>query len=327
MKKGIVVSFIAILILAALHPAKAQQTATIHRIGILLPNPPSLSPMLLEAFRQGLRESGYVEGQNIDIEYRFGDGKSDRYPDLAAELVRRRVDVIVTSSTRAIRAVKNATSTIPIVMAAAADPVGTGLIASLAHPGGNVTGLSMRSPDLSGKRLQLLKEVAKRVRHVGILWNPANEGNAVTWQDTQTVAQRIGLKLQSIEVRTPGDFDRGFEALTKTRADAFAVLRDPLVNNMTDILVKFAARSRLPAIYEAKEIVLAGGLMSYAPNHEDLYRRAAYFVHRILTGTRPTELPVERPMRAEFIINVKAAKKIGLSIPTEMLQRADKVMS
>lgn len=327
MKKKIVVSVIAILILASLHPAEGQQSAKIHRIGVLLPNPPSLSPMLLEAFRQGLRENGYVEGQNIEIEYRFGDGKSDRYPDLAAELVRRKVDVIVTSSTRAIKAVKNVTSTIPIVMAAVADPVGTGLIASLAHPGGNVTGLSMRSPDLSGKRLQLLKEVAPRVRRVGILWNPANEGNAVSFQDTQTVAQRIGLKLQSIEVRTPADFDRGFEALTKIPADAFALLRDPLVDaDLTDHLVKFAAKNRLPAIYEAKEIVLAGGLMSYAPNHAELYRRAAYFVHRILTGTRPAELPVERPMRAEFVINLKAAKEIGLTIPAEVLQRADNVI-
>ena len=179
--------------------SEAQQPAKIQRIGILLPNPPSLSPMLLEGFRQGLQENGYVEGQNIDIEYRFGDGKSDGYPDLAAELVHRKVDVIVTASTRAIKAVKDATSTIPIVMAAAADPVGTGLIASLAHPGGNITGLSMRSPDLSGKRLQLLKEVAPRVRRVGILWNPANEGNAVSWQDTQTVAQRIGLKLNLLK--------------------------------------------------------------------------------------------------------------------------------
>jgi putative ABC transport system substrate-binding protein len=327
MKRKIVVSVLAILVLASFHTARAsQRPAKIQRIGILLPNPPSLSPMLLEAFRQGLRENGYVEGQNIEIEYRFGDGKSDRYPDLAAELVRRKVDVIVTSSTRPIKAVKNATSTIPIVMAAVADPVGTGLIASLAYPGGNVTGLSMRSPELSGKRLQLLKEVAPRVRRVGILWNPANEGNTVSWQDTQTVAQRVGLKLQSIEVRTSGDFDRGFEALTKTRAEAFAVLRDPLVNNLTDDLVKFAAKNRLPAIYEAKESVLAGGLMSYAPNHADLYRRAAYFVHRILTGTRPAELPVERPMRAEFVINLKAAKEIGLTIPAEVLQRADSVI-
>jgi putative ABC transport system substrate-binding protein len=327
MKKMVVISVLAISILASFHTAKAQQPMKIHRIGILLPNPPSLSPMLLQAFRQGLQESGYVEGQNIDIEYRFGDGKSDRYPDLAADLVRRKVDVIVTSSTRAIKAVKNATSTIPIVMAAAADPVSAGLVTSLAHPGGNVTGLSMRSQDLSGKRLQLLKEVAPRVRHVGILWNPVNEGNAVSWQDTQTVAQHIGLKLQSVELRAPGDFDKGFEALTKARADAFAVLRDPLVNNVADDLVKFAAKSRLPAVYESKEIVLAGGLMSYAPNHEDLYRRAAYFVHRILTGTRAAELPVERPMRAEFIINLKAAKEIGLTIPAEVLQRADKLMS
>jgi ABC-type uncharacterized transport system substrate-binding protein len=326
-KTGIVVSVVAILILASFHTARAQRPAKIHRIGILLPNPPSLSPMLLEAFRQGLQENGYVEGQNIDIEYRFGDGKSDHYPDLAAELVRRKVDVIVTASTRAIKAVKNATSTIPIVMAAVADPVGTGLIASLAHPGGNVTGLSMRSPDLSGKRLQLLKEVAPRVRRVGILWNPANEGNTVSWQDTQTVAQRIGLKLQSIEVRTPADFDRGFEALTKIPADAFALLRDPLVDaDLTDHLVKFAAKNRLPAIYEAKEIVLAGGLMSYAPNHAELYRRAAYFVHRILTGAKPAELPVERPMRAEFVINLKAAKEIGLTIPAQVLQRADSVI-
>ena len=324
--KTIVVSVVAVFILASFHTARAQPPAKIHRIGILLPNPPSLNPPLREAFHRGLQENGYVEGQNIDIKYRFGDGKSDRYSYLAAELVQRKVDVIVTSSTRAIKAVKDTTTTIPIVMVAAADPVGTGLIASLAHPGGNITGLSMRSPDLSGKRLQLLKEVVPRIRRVGILWNPANEGNAVTWQDTQTVAQRIGLKLQSIEVRTPGDFDKGFETLTKTRADAFAVLRDPLVNNMTDILAKFAAKNRLPAIYESKEIVLVGGLMSYAPNHADLYRRAAYFVHRILTGTRPAELPVEHPMRAEFVINLKAAKEIGLTIPAEVLQRADNVI-
>jgi putative ABC transport system substrate-binding protein len=325
-RKRIVVSVVVILILVSFHTATAQQPAKIHRIGILLPNPPSLSPLLLEAFHRGLQENGYIEGRNIDIEYRFSDGKSDKYPDLAAELVQRKVDVIVTSSTRAIKAVKNATSTIPIVMAAAADPVGTGLIASLAHPGGNVTGLSMRSPDLSGKRLQLLKEVAPRVRLVSILWNPANEGNAVTWQDTQTVARSMALKVQSIEVRTPADFGKGFEVLTKARADAFAVLRDPLVNNMTNDLVQFAARSHLPAVYESKEVVLAGGLMSYAPNHEDLYRRAAYFVHRILTGTRPAELPVERPMRVQFVINLKAAKEIGLMIPAEVLQRADKVI-
>jgi putative tryptophan/tyrosine transport system substrate-binding protein len=326
MRRKIAISAIVVLILASFYTVNAQQPVKIHRIGILLPNPPSLSPMLLQAFRQALEENGYVEGQNVDIEYRFGDGKSDRYPDLAADLVRRKVDVIVTSSTRASKAVKNATSTIPIVMAAAADPVGAGLITSLAHPGGNVTGLSMRSPDLSGKRLQLLKEVAPRVRHVGVLWNPANDGNAVTLQDTQAVANSMALKVQSIELRNPEDFDRGLQGLTKTRADAFAVLRDPVVNNATDTLVKFASKNRLPAIYESKEIVLAGGLMSYAPNHEDLYRRAAYFVHRIVTGTRPAELPVERPMRAEFVINLKAAKEIGLRIPNEVLQRADKVL-
>jgi putative ABC transport system substrate-binding protein len=326
MRRKIAISAIVVLILASFYTVNAQQPVKIHRIGILLPNPPSLSPMLLQAFRQALEENGYVEGQNVDIEYRFGDGKSDRYPDLAADLVRRKVDVIVTSSTRASKAVKNATSTIPIVMAAAADPVGAGLITSLAHPGGNVTGLSMRSPDLSGKRLQLLKEVAPRVRHVGVLWNPANDGNAVILQDTQAVANSMALKVQSIELRNPEDFDRGLQGLTKTRADAFAVLRDPVVNNATDTLVKFASKNRLPAIYESKEIVLAGGLMSYAPNHEDLYRRAAYFVHRIVTGTRPAELPVERPMRAEFVINLKAAKEIGLRIPNEVLQRADKVL-
>jgi putative ABC transport system substrate-binding protein len=305
---------------------EAQQQEKFHRIGILLPNPPSLSPTLLEAFRQGLRESGYVEGQNISMEYRFGDGKSDRYADLAAELVHLRVDVIVTSSTRAIKAVKNATTTIPIVMFAAADPVGAELIASLAHPGGNITGLSMRSPELSGKRLQLLKEVAPRVRQVGIVWNPTNEGNATSWNDSVTVAQAIGLKLHSVEVRTPGDFDRGFEALTKNRVDAFAVFRDPLINNLAGELVRFVAKSQLTAIYESKEVVLAGGLMSYAPNHAALYRRAAYFVHRILQGEKPADLPVEQPMRAEFIINLKAAKEIGLVIPPQVLQRADIVI-
>jgi ABC-type uncharacterized transport system substrate-binding protein len=303
----------------------AQQQRKIPRIGILLPNPPALSAHLLKAFQQGLRDLGYVEGQNIVIEYRFGKGKSEGYPYLAAELVQLKVDVIVTSSTPAIESVKNATSTIPIVMAASADPVGSGLIASLDRPGGNITGLAMLSPELSGKRLELLKETVPRLSRVAVLWNPRNISSAASWQESQLAALGLKMQVQSIEVRGAGDFHNLPDALVKERFQALNVLMDPLIRaHMTQVL-EFATNSRLPAIYEDVDFVDRGGLMWYGTSHPDLYRHAATYVDKILKGAKPADLPVEEPKKFEFVINLKAAKQIGLTIPPSVLARADKV--
>jgi putative tryptophan/tyrosine transport system substrate-binding protein len=321
-----VVWLTVLLLLVAGGFAHAQQQKKVPRIGILTPNPPAVSPQLLKAFHQGLRELGYIEGRNIVIEYRFGEGKSDRYPDLAAELVQLKVDVIVTASTPAIEVVKNATSTIPIVMAASADPVGSGLIASLDRPGGNITGLNMLSPELSGKRLELLKETVPRVSRVAVLWNPTNTSSAASWRESQLAAQGLKMQLQSIEVRGRSDFDNLSDALIKGRFQALNVVRDPIIGAYLTRVVEFAAKSRLPAIYEAEEFVDAGGLMSYGTSHPDLYRRAAYFVDRILKGVKPADLPVEQPLKFELIINLKTAKQIGLTIPPNVLVRADKVI-
>ena len=285
-----------------------------------------MSPQLLKAFQQGLRELGYVEGQNIVIEYRFGEGKSDRYPDLAAELVQLKVDVIVTSSTPAIESVKNATSTIPIVMAASADPVGSGLIASLDRPGGNITGLAMLSPELSGKRLELLKETVPRISRVAVLWNPTNTSSAASWRESQLAAQGLKMQVQSIEVRGPGDFHNLSDALVKERFQALNVVRDPLIRAHMTWVVEFATNSRLPAIYEDEDFVDRGGLMWYGTSHPDLYRHAATYVDKILKGAKPADLPVEEPMKFEFVINLKAAKQIGLTIPPNVLARADRVI-
>ena len=285
-----------------------------------------MSPHLLKAFQQGLRELGYVEGQNIVIEYRFGEGKSDRYPDLAAELVQLKVDVMVTSSTPAIESVKNATSTIPIVMAASADPVGSGLIASLDRPGGNITGLAMLSPELSGKRLELLKETVPRISRVAVLWNPTNTSSAASWREIRLAAQGLKLQVQSIEVRGPGDFHNLSDALVKKRFQALNVVRDPLIRAHMTRVVEFAMDSRVPAIYEDEDFVDRGGLMWYGTSHPDLYRHAATYVDKILKGAKPADLPVEEPMKFEFVINLKAAKQIGLTIQPNVLVRADRVV-
>jgi putative ABC transport system substrate-binding protein len=326
MKAKILAYALPVLILAAIHLAEAQQQGKVPRIGILLPNPPTLNPHLLKAFQQGLRELGYVEGQNIVIEYRFGEGKSERYDYLAAELVQLKVDVIVTSSTPAIESVKNATSTIPIVMAASADPVGSGLIASLDRPGGNITGLAMLSPELSGKRLELLKETVPRLSRVAVLWNPKNISSAASWKESQLAALGLKMQVQSIEVRGPGDFHNLSDALVKERSQALNVVRDPLIRAHMTRVVELATNSRLPAIYEDVDFVDRGGLMSYGTSHPDLYRHAATYVDKILKGAKPADLPVEEPKKFEFVINLKAAKQIGLTIPPNVLARADRVI-
>jgi putative ABC transport system substrate-binding protein len=312
--------------------AQAQQPARIPRIGILAPDSASFFSARLEAFRRRLRELGYVEGlpvgrqgKNILIEYRYAEGKLERLPDLAAELVRLKVDVIVTTG-RASLAAKKASATIPIVFAAAVDPVGSGLVSSLARLGGNITGLSVMAPDLDGKRLELLKEAFPKVARVAFLWEPGSTTGNLPLTGMEAAAKALGLKLLSLEVRSLDDFESAFARAKRDGAQALITYPRPLINTQQRQVLDFAAKNRLPAMYPTSEFVEAGGLMSYAPNYTDLFRRTADFVDKILKGTKPADIPVEQPMKFEFIVNLKAAKQIGLTIPPNLLVRADKVI-
>jgi putative ABC transport system substrate-binding protein len=307
-------------------PSDAQSPAKVHKIGLLLPGRSEPSPTL-EAFRQGLRDLGYVEGQTVALEYRWADGKLERLPDLAAELVRLKVDVILTVTTPAIQAARQATSTIPIVMASAGDPVVTGLVASLARPGGNVTGLSLLGPDLSGKRLELLKETLPKLSRVAVLWNSASTAMQFSFREAQAAARSLGIAFQSLEVKgNPEEFERVFSAVLRDRPDGLLVTLDPLTSLHRKRIAELAAQHRLPAIYELRLFVDAGGLMAYGPSSTDLWRRAAAYVDKILKGAKPADLPVEQPMRFELVVNLKAAKALGLTIPQSVLFRADQVI-
>jgi putative ABC transport system substrate-binding protein len=315
------------LILTTVTRSDAQQPERIPRIGDLAGPSATFFSARLESIRQGLRELGYVEGKNILFEYRYAEGKLDRLPDLAAELVRLKVDLIVTASDPAILAAKKASPTIPIVFGAAADPVGSGFVSSLARPGGNITGLSVMSPDLDGKRLELLKEAFPTVARVAFLWQSSSDsrGNPA-FTDMELAAKTLGLKLQSLPVRGLDDFESAFARLKKEGAEALITTSGPLLSTQQREVLAFAAKNRLPAIYPASEFVEAGGLMSYAPNYTDLWRRAATYVDNILKGAKPSDLPVEQPTKFELIINLKAAKQIGLTIPPNVLVRADRVI-
>jgi ABC-type uncharacterized transport system substrate-binding protein len=303
----------------------AEQTRELPKIGML--RPVSAPDSFTEAFRQGLRQLGYIEGHNISIEYRFGAGRVDRLPELAAELVHLNADVIVVSSTPATRAVQNATRTVPIIFVAVSDPVKSGFVASLARPRGNITGLTTEpTPELSGKRLELLKEAVPRLYEVGILNNPDNTANAIVLKETHRAAQKLGLQLRLLEVRNVNDIESAFEVATRTGTRALAVLVDPLFVLHKKRVVELAAKTALPAIYPWKEFVDIGGLISYGPNFTDLWLRAAIYVDKILKGEKPADLPVERPAAAELAINLKTADLIGLTIPSEVLQRADIVI-
>jgi len=280
----------------------------------------------VESLRQGLHELGYIEGKNIVVEYRYADGKADRLPALAAELVGAELDLIVAATTPGVLAVKKASATVPIVFVDISDPVANGLVASLARPGGNITGLTIFGPELSGKRLELLKEAAPNVARVALLWNSANPANELMWKETQAVAHELRVQLQSLEVRSSNDFDSAFEAALREHAQALIAAPEPLINTHLRRIVEFAAKNRLPAMYGAPEVVNAGGLMAYAPSYTDLYRRAATYVDKILKGTKSADLPVEQPKKFEFIINLKTAKQIGVTIPQSVLFRADKVI-
>jgi putative tryptophan/tyrosine transport system substrate-binding protein len=280
----------------------------------------------IDVFRQGLKELGYIEGKNIAIEYRYAEGKADRLPALATELVGLKVEVVFTSSTPSVLAVKKATSTIPIVFVSISDPVANGLVTSLARPGGNITGLSIVAVELSGKRLELLKEAVPSVTRVAFMWNSANPAQAPQWGEAQAAAQALGLQLQSLEVRSANDFDSAFEAALRERAQALVTTPAALLGAHLKRIVEFAAKNRLPTMYGNPQFVDAGGLMSYAPDYTVQYRRAAIYVDKILKGSKPADLPVEQPTKFEFVINLKAAKQIGLTIPPNVLARADKVI-
>ena len=306
--------------------AEAQQPTKNPRIGYLSGSSPSTSPARREAFWQGLRELGYVEGKNIVIEQRYAEGKFDRLPALAAELVRLKVDIIVTAGPQTTRPAKEATSTIPIVMAQDPDPVGNGFVASLARPGGNITGLATFAPELSGKQLELLKETVPKLSRVAVFGTSINPGNAQNLREVELAAKAFGVKLQYLDVLSPKDFETAFRAASKGLADAVLMLPGSVLGLQRAQLANLAVKSRLPVIYPQPEFTEAGGLMYYGTNTPDLFRRAATFVDKILKGAKPAELPVEQPTKFEFIVNLKAAKQIGLTIPPNVLVRADRVI-
>ena len=327
MKKAGVSSILFVLILfAGGIIAEAQQPKKVPRLGYLSPFDPASDSDRAEGIRLALRELGYIEGQNIAIEYRYAEGKLDRFPELAAELVRLKVDIILAQVAGLIRAAKNATKTIPIVIVGlAADPVETGLVESLARPGGNVTGLTTLSRELGGKRLELLKEAVPKLSRVAVLYDPAISGSAFEVKEVLPVAARaLKLTLQPWEVRTADDFDRVFAALNKQRPDGLYVSGGPLMNINQKRTISFALKGRLPSMYN-RVAVDAGGLMYYGADPADSYRRVAYYVDRILKGAKPAELPVEQPTKFEFVFNLKTAKQIGLTIPPEVVARANQV--
>jgi putative tryptophan/tyrosine transport system substrate-binding protein len=304
--------------------AEAQQAPRVPRIGYLSPRP---GPAFYDdAFLKGLRDLGYVEGQNLVVDYRWGNGAAARLPALAAELVRLRVEVLVATNNLAVLAAMQATSNIPIVCVACSEPVGTGLVASLAHPGGNVTGLSLVTPELSGKRLQLLRETLPRIARVALLWDAGHVGMADRVRETEAAALRLGVALHVEWVKDPAHLDRAFATLVQVRPDAFLTTVEPFTEVHRQRIVDFAAHYRLPAIYEDREFVAAGGLMAYGPSLATNHRRAATYVDKILKGTKPADLPIEQPTRFELVINLRTAKSLGLTIPQSILIRADEVI-
>jgi ABC-type uncharacterized transport system substrate-binding protein len=325
-KAGVLSILFVVVLLAGAVIAKAQQPAKIPRVAYLLGASLSDNAARIEAFRQGLRDLGYVEGKNITIEWRSAEGKPDRLPALAAELVRLKVDLIVTGGPTNTRAAKGATSTIPIVMTNDSDPVGTGFVASLARPGGNITGLSTLAPEISGKQLELLKEIVPRLSRVAVLGTSTGPTYALIMRELELAAKVLGVKLQYLDILEPKDIETAFRAASKGRADTILMLTSPVLNPHRTQVVNLAVKSRLPVIYGQPEFVEAGGLMTYSVSFTDLFRRAATYVDKILKGAKPADLPVEQPSKFELVINLKAAKQIGLTIPPNVLARADKVI-
>jgi putative ABC transport system substrate-binding protein len=308
------------------HAAGAQQSGRQYRVGFLGNATASLEAALVGAFRDGLRDLGYVEGQNVVIEYRWAEGEYSRLPALIAELVAQKVDVIVTAGTPATLAVKRAAISIPLVMVAVGDPVGTGIVPSLSHPGGNITGLTSISTEMDGKRLELLREVVPRVSHLAVLWNPASPLQVLAEKQTQAAAQVLRMKVLSLGVRTIEQIKEAFTTIAREQPDALLVLADRLFLYHRALIMDFATRHRLPGVHAYRELVEAGGLMSFGPSYAGMHRRAAYFVDRMLKGAKPADLPVERPPTFELVINLKTAKALGVTIPQSVLLRATELI-
>ncbi len=300
----------------------AQQTDRMRKIGVLANEPWSA----IDGLRQGLRELGYIEGHNLRLEYRYAEGQTERYPALAAELVALPVDAIVTTGTPAALAAKRATTTIPIVMATGGDPVGTGAVSNLARPGGNITGLSSLTSEVDAKRFELLRELLPTFSRVGVLMNPINPFNIIAAQHMRSVAERLGVRLDFVEVSTEAEFDEALRSLRRLHPDAVVVIADAFLLGHRTRIAQFMAESHLPAIYAYRDHVEAGGLMTYATNFRDLFRRAAIFVDKIFKGAKPGDLPIEQPTKFEFVINLNTAKALGLTIPPVLLARADEVI-
>jgi putative ABC transport system substrate-binding protein len=326
MRANIFVWLLTTVLLATASPAQTQQPTRVARIAYLGGASPAPIAYRTEAFRQRLRELGYVEGKNVVFEFRYAEEKLDRLPALAAELVRLKVDVIVTAGGTSTRVAKEVTATIPIVMAQDNDPVGNGFVASLARPGGNITGLSTLAPEISGKRLELLKEIVPKLSRVAVFGTSNNPGNTQSLKETEIAARQFGLQLQHVDVLKQADIDTAFQAAATKRPDAILVLVSVVLNSYRKQVIELALKNRLPVIYPMLDFVEAGGLMSYGVSFVDLHRRAADYVDKILKGARPADLPVEQPTTFEFIINLKAAKQIGLTIPPNVLARADRVI-
>ena len=324
MRKKILAVVLAALTLPSVHLAQAQPAKKVPRVGYLAAD--SKAPTR-ESFRHGLRDLGYVEGQSILIEWRFAEDKIDRFPDLAAELVRLKVDAIVAGNAAAVGALKRATTTIPIVIASyGGDLVADGIVASFAKPGGNITGVTPLDPELSGKQLELLKETLPKLSRLAVMWKPDDSGSSLQWQETHTAATRLGIQLLSLEVRTSGEVDKAIETAAQGRVDALLVLRNPLFYVLRKRIVTLAEKNRLRGIYPGGDFVEAGGLMSYTASNDAQYRRAATYVDKILKGSKPADLPIEAPTKFELVINLKTAKQIGLTIPQSVLYRADRVI-
>jgi putative tryptophan/tyrosine transport system substrate-binding protein len=306
-------------------PWQAPAPPKVPRIGWLSSAVPGPMPFL-ESFQRGLRDLGYVEGQNLVIEYRYAEGQAERFPGLAAELVRLPVDAIVATGNPAIRAAKDATSSIPIIIINSRDPVGTSLVATLARPGGNVTGLSMLAPQLAGKRLELLKDTVPGLSYVGILWEGINPDRQSDFGEIQAAVQALGIRVQFLELQQPDDIERSFEAAARERIDGLIVLPASLISSHEIQVADLAAKNRLPSLYDRRSFVDIGGLMSYGPNQLEQFRRAAYYVDRILQGANPADLPIEQPMRFDFVINLRTAQALGLTIPQHVLLQATEVL-
>jgi putative ABC transport system substrate-binding protein len=324
MKKNIFGVALFAVLLTLSFPAEAQQAKSAARVGLLASGRGLGSAG--DAFRQALRELGWVEGKNVVIQSQLAEVNLDKLPELANDLVQRKVAVIVADGDPAIQAAKRATGTIPIVLIAVGDPVTEGFVASLARPGGNLTGLTSISAELSGKRLELIKEAFPKIARVGVLWNPASSSNVLEFKAMEVAARALGLKLQSLEVRGPQDFQGAFAAAARDRASALVVVRDPLIDSQHFQILDFAIDKRLPLMHGERQFVEAGGLMSYGPSRVELFRRAAVYVDKILKGAKPADLPVEQPIKFELVINLKTAKQIGVTIPPNVLARADRVI-